>query len=93
MTVKKQVSSHQRELKGLPTDLLKTLDPEHNASYEQAWRNATFVTDPIKQAVLKRLESIELDTPADYDSPSWAAKRADKNGQAIALKYILKLLP
>jgi hypothetical protein len=90
--VKKKDLQSQSD-RNIPTELVRNLDSEGNAAYEMAWRNSTYVTDRIKEAIEKRIEALELDLPSDYSNPSWAYLRADKNGRVAALTEILKLLP
>ncbi len=76
-----------------PLSLSKGLGQEDLADYQNAWRNSTYVTDRIKQVLLEALESLELDSEQDYANPNWQFVRADKNGQAKAIKSFIRLLP
>lgn len=76
-----------------PLSLSKGLSEEDRKDYETAWRNCTYVTDRIKQVLTDALESLELDGDEDYANPNWQFLRADRNGQAKAIKNFLRLLP
>lgn len=76
-----------------PLVLTQGLSEEETKEYETAWRNSTYVSDPIKQHLLTRLESLELDSDEDYNIPNWQLLRADKNGRIKEILNLLKLLP
>jgi len=69
------------------------LDPEEQQQLEQVWRNSTYITDKLKGILERRLATLEIDKPDDYNNPQWAVLRADRNGAARTLKEILMLLP
>lgn len=77
----------------IPSDWLYGVPPEDKDEFIKLWRNSTGILDPLKHILERYLEGLELDTKPDYSEPNWAYIRADKNGQVIALKRILNLLP
>lgn len=38
-----------------------------------------------------KIKELEVGSMSDYDSPSWAYRAADKEGQKRALRYIISL--
>lgn len=68
-------------------------DQEEREQFEKAWRNSTYVLDRLKAILERKMAGLDIDKPDDYDNPSWAVKRADRNGELRALTEILRLLP
>jgi hypothetical protein len=56
-------------------------------------RNSTPLFDQLKEMIQRRFDGIQSINDTDYDSPSWLAKQAHKNGQLAALEDVFKLLP
>lgn len=81
-----------RKLYKVWTDNLK--DPDEKERFEQALRNDTLVLGRLQEILdikLTELESQEIKL-ADYDSPSWAAKQAHRNGYKAGVKFVEDLL-
>lgn len=62
-------------------------------SWKESYFNSTFVTDPIKKVIEKKIEKVNKTSEDDYNVSSWAYLQADKIGYERALKEILELLP
>lgn len=82
-----------RPERGIPTELLQGMTTEEAEKFTEAWRNSGYVLDPIKRYIDRKLNEIVIDENEDYESPNWAYRRVDKNGQIKMLKKIRKLLP
>lgn len=74
-------------------DWVKSIkDPEERKKFEQYLRANTKLLDMLTQIVYNYVRESEHSLDDDYDSPSWAYKAADRNGEARAYKKVLKLL-
>jgi len=83
--------------KGLSIDWLKNLDtPEKKQSF--ALRIRSLQNDIVFMRlieILKEKRASLLRGPSsldEYDSPSWAHKQADINGQIRSINYVLELI-
>jgi hypothetical protein len=93
-STKKKQSVLQQSSRSISTELLAGIPTqEEREEFERAWRNSTYVLDRLKAALERKMIGLDIDKPDDYDNPSWAVKRADRNGELRALKDILRLLP
>lgn len=77
----------------ISTEWFYGLDPEQKESFEQVWRNSTYLTNQLKKKLERDLKALEIDKEDDYNNPQWVVVRADRNGQARTLRNILMLLP
>lgn len=69
-------------------------DQEEKTKFENSVRSAREVLDRQKtllQEELKDLDRSEVDLKS-YDSPSWSAKQAHKNGDRSRIMWMLKLI-
>lgn len=62
-------------------------------SWKESYFNSTFVTDPIKKVISKKIDKVNKTSEDDYNVASWAYLQADKIGYERALKEIIDLLP
>lgn len=67
-------------LDGLETDALKA-----------KIKSSRLVLDRLIVVCENKIKELEVSSLADYDSPSWAYRAADKEGQKRALRYIISL--
>ena len=69
----------------------KKTDKEKKDFFESLTNNR-FVLGRLKDILLEDLEALEKQGVSDYDSPSWAYKQADLNGQKRQIQRVLDLL-
>lgn len=50
------------------------------------------VLDILKEILYNRVREVEKSSLDDYESPSWAYRQADKNGQLRTLKEVIQYL-
>lgn len=62
---------------------------EEKIALEETIRNSTLILGKIEQMLIKTLAELEVTRKADYDKPSWAYYRADRDGQIRALTTLL----
>lgn len=68
------------------------LPQDKREEFKQLVLNSSTVLDRLKDIVYNMSKNGEESKTEDYDSPSWAYRQADKNGQLRAYRDILKLL-
>lgn len=78
--------------KGISSALLSGMSAKEKDSYKDTFRNSTYVLDPIRAAILSKLNSSLMPPKADYEAASWGEKQADRLGYIRALQEVLKLL-
>lgn len=69
-------------------------DPEEAKRFRQYMHQSKGVLDRLNEMMDKQVEELdqlEADT-SQYDSPSWAALQADRNGYRRAVRQIKKLI-
>lgn len=69
---------------------LKTVDEQEE--FKKNVLGSKIVLDKLKEIVYNKSKSQEKSTTADYDSPSWAYRQADKVGYSRALEEIMSIL-
>lgn len=80
---------------GLSIDWTKHIkDDEAKRSFEQSIRGSTVALSRLRDLIRERLKIItSMETRiSDYDTPSWSAKQAHRNGQRSALAELEQLL-
>lgn len=61
------------------------------AELEKTIRHSKFTLDLLSSIIEREIEAKEKTKLSDYDSPSWAYRRADLDGQLRTLYNMLKL--
>lgn len=69
---------------------LKTKDEQEE--FKKNVLGSKIVLDKLADIVYNKIKSQERSTVADYDSPSWAYRQADKVGYSRALEEIISIL-
>ncbi len=64
---------------------------EDRASHEQLIRNSTILLGTLTKVIEEELAALRKPPSSDYDSPAWAYKQADRNGQIRALTNLLSM--
>jgi hypothetical protein len=66
---------------------------EEREEFKKTILGSTKVLDRLREILYNKVYTQESNLPtADYDSPSWAYKQADRNGYLRAHKELLDLL-
>ncbi len=65
---------------------------EKKQEFKELVQSAKIVLDKLQEMVYNRINNGERVSQADYDSPSWAYKQADRNGYLRAYREFLSLL-
>lgn len=60
--------------------------------FKKSVLGSKIVLDKLHDIVYNKIKSQEKSTTADYDSPSWAYRQADKVGYTRALEEIITIL-
>lgn len=69
-------------------------DPEEAKRFRQYMYSSKGVLDRLTQILdtkVEELDQLEADV-AQYDSPSWAALQADRNGYRRAMRQVKKII-
>lgn len=66
---------------------------ESTKAYEEAWENSKYLLAPLKVALKKRLEALEVVRETDFNIQSHYAKLMFQAGRKEELKLLLSLLP
>lgn len=69
----------------------KGLNDLDKTAIETTIRKNRTLLDRINVICEMKIKELEVSALADYDSPSWAYRAADKEGQKRALRYIMSL--
>lgn len=67
-------------------------EQEAKKSFIEHIRNSSLVLDRIKVYMKEKLTEHEVPPAADYDSPSWAYKQADRNGYLRAMNDVYNFI-
>ena len=78
-------------MRSLPLEWTKGLSKEDKANFELLLRNSTSVSTKLVGLLEARLEESRKANKADYESPAWAYKQADRLGYERALMDIMAL--
>lgn len=60
-------------------------------SLSELIRNSTILLGQLTKVIEAEIEQNDSLSAADYDSPSWAYRQADRNGALRVLRNLLKL--
>ena len=72
-------------------DWTKGLDNLDKDAIEAKIKTSKTLLDRIAVICEDKIKDLEISSLADYESPSWAYRAADKEGQKRALRYIISL--
>lgn len=74
-------------------ELLKGVPDNKKKEIEQTLRASTTMLETLHRVLKDRLKGLHLEESrsADYDSPAWPYKQANRNGQYKQLQEILAL--
>ena len=64
---------------------------EDRVSHEQLIRNSTILLGTLTKVIEEELAALRKPPSSDYDSPAWAYKQADRNGQIRVLTNLLSM--
>lgn len=69
-------------------------DPEEAKRFRQYIHQSKGVLDRLNEIMDKQVEELDEQetTATQYDSPSWAALQADRNGYRRAIRLVKKLI-
>lgn len=86
---KKRTTSPDRNVS---TEWYYGLPPEDREKFKNSLLNSTYVLDQLKKYLEREIAALGP-SDVDYESPNWALKRVDKDGQLKTLEKILRFLP
>lgn len=72
-------------------DWTRGLDNLDKDAIEAKIKTSKILLDRIAVICEDKIKDLEISSLADYESPSWAYRAADKEGQKRALRYIISL--
>lgn len=72
-------------------DWTRGLDNLDKDAIEAKIKTSKILLDRIVVICEDKIKDLEISSLADYESPSWAYRAADKEGQKRALRYIISL--
>ncbi len=72
-------------------DWTRGLDNLDKDAIEAKIKTSKTLLDRIAVICEDKIKDLEISSLADYESPSWAYRAADKEGQKRALRYIISL--
>ena len=78
-------------MRSLPLEWTKNLTKEDKANFESLLRNSTSVSTRLVNLLKEKIDESRKTNKADYDSPAWAYKQADRLGYERALTDIIAL--
>lgn len=69
-------------------------NPEDIENLNKAVLGSTVLRNRLSEIIKEKLQALEAQdcSVADYDSPSWSHKQADRNGRKASLVEVLKLI-
>ena len=76
------------QTKKLNTRWFTGVEDSERASREELIRNSRTVLATLTDTIDREIAALSNTTNDDYETPAWACKQADRNGQIRALKKL-----